>query len=177
MKASPLVKSGRYRVWLWPIRLIGRRWNKKIPPGLWLVNKFYQSVLDINNDVPWMVHFTSRVTGKVTIGSGVWLSFAVSGGCYIQGGNSVFIDDGTIFAPNVQIISANHDPIDYNKWENGNSIYIGKNCWIGANSVILPEVHLGDNTIVAAGAVVNKSFPDGNCILGGIPAKIIKKFS
>jgi len=43
------------------------------------------------------------------------------------------------------------------------------------NAVILPGVHLGDHTIVAAGSVVTKSFPQGNCILGGVPAKVVKE--
>ena len=47
-------------------------------------------------------------------------------------------------------------------------------CWIGINVVILPGVHLGPRTIVDAGSVVTKSFPDGFCVIGGNPAKIIK---
>ena len=57
----------------------------------------------------------------------------------------------------------------------GKDIIIGKKCWIGMNSVILPGVVLGDHTIVGAGAVVTKSFVDGNCVIGGNPARIIRK--
>jgi len=56
-----------------------------------------------------------------------------------------------------------------------NPIKIGKNCWIGANAVILPGVELAEHTIVAAGAVVTKSFLEGDCVIGGVPAKVIKK--
>jgi len=52
-------------------------------------------------------------------------------------------------------------------------IRIGKKCWIGANAIILPSVELGDNVIVAAGSVVNKSFPD-NIVIGGNPARVIR---
>lgn len=57
----------------------------------------------------------------------------------------------------------------------GKDVVIGEKCWIGMNSVILPGINLGGNTIVAAGAVVTKSFPQGNVVLAGVPAKIIKE--
>ncbi|TFV97408.1 acyltransferase [Algoriphagus kandeliae] len=174
MKVSPIRKNAKLRPWLWPIRLIGKFWKSPIPPGLWIVNKFFQSVLDINNDIPWMVHFTSRVTGNIEIGENVWKSFAISGGCYIQGINGVKIGDNTIFGPGVKIISANHSKGNIEFHENGKSIVIGKNCWIGANVTILPEVQLGDNVVVAANSVVTKSC-SSNLIIGGIPAKILKE--
>ena len=52
--------------------------------------------------------------------------------------------------------------------------YIGKNCVIGARSIILPGVRIGDSTIVAAGSVVTKDTPP-NTILAGNPAKIVKE--
>lgn len=52
-------------------------------------------------------------------------------------------------------------------------IKIGKNCWIGSKVTVLDGVEIGDGCIVAAGAVVNKSFP-ANSIIGGVPAKILK---
>lgn len=54
------------------------------------------------------------------------------------------------------------------------SVIIGKNVWIGNNVTILKNAELGDNTIVAAGAVVTGKFP-ANVIIGGVPAKTIKK--
>lgn len=168
----PKRKNAKLRIWFWPIRLLNKFWKSPVPPGLWIVNKFYQSILDINNDYPWMIHFTSRVTGDVVIGKDVWISFAVSGGCYIQGGNGIRIGDDTIFAPGVKIISADHDQNNFNKWKQDNPITIGKNCWLGANVVILPGVQLGDNVIVGAGAVVTKSFRSDSKI-AGIPAKEI----
>lgn len=52
-------------------------------------------------------------------------------------------------------------------------IKIGKNCWIGSKVTILDGVEIGDGCIIAAGAVVNKSFPE-NSIIGGVPAKLLK---
>jgi acetyltransferase-like isoleucine patch superfamily enzyme len=146
--------------------------TKPVPLGLWLVNFFMQRILRINAGAPCMVHFTSRVTGRIIIGKNVWESFAVSGGCYIQGGNGITIGDDTIFAPGVKIISVNHDLKDFSKWEKEDQITIGKRCWIGANAVILPGVQLGDDIIVGAGAVVTKSFPNG-LVIAGVPAKDI----
>lgn len=51
---------------------------------------------------------------------------------------------------------------------------IGDYSWIGMNSVVTAGVTLGPRTIVAAGAVVTKSFPEGFCILAGVPAKVVK---
>jgi acetyltransferase-like isoleucine patch superfamily enzyme len=53
-------------------------------------------------------------------------------------------------------------------------ITLGISCWVGMNSVILPGVSLGDHTIVGAGSVVTKSFPDGFCVIAGNPAKLIR---
>ena len=52
-------------------------------------------------------------------------------------------------------------------------IKIGPNCWIGAKVTIVDGVEIGAGSIIAAGAIVNKSFPAGS-ILGGVPAKLIK---
>ena len=46
---------------------------------------------------------------------------------------------------------------------------------MATNSVILPEVELGAHTVVAAGTVVNRSFKDGNQVLAGVPARVVKK--
>lgn len=94
-------------------------------------------------------------------------------GCYIQGAGEVYIGKYIQFAPNVGILSANHDLYDQTKY-NVAPIRIGDYSWIGMNSVITAGVELGPRTIVAAGAVVTKSFPEGFCILAGVPAKKIK---
>lgn len=52
-------------------------------------------------------------------------------------------------------------------------IEIGDNCFIGHNTTILPGVKIGDNTVIGAGSVVTKSFPNGNVIIGGNPAKVL----
>jgi acetyltransferase-like isoleucine patch superfamily enzyme len=64
-----------------------------------------------------------------------------------------------------------NENVDYHK---GGPIILGDNVWLGANAIVLPNVSLGNNVIVASGSVVTKSFQENNIILGGIPAKIIK---
>jgi acetyltransferase-like isoleucine patch superfamily enzyme len=54
-------------------------------------------------------------------------------------------------------------------------IEIGSDVFIGANSIILPGVRIGNRVIVGAGSVVNRSIPD-NCVVAGVPAKFIKTF-
>lgn len=159
-------------LWAWPWS-IPSRLTYPVPPGLWLINVFVQHVLRVNSEAPCMVHFTSRVTGKMAIGKNVWKSFALSGGCYIQGNHGVSIGDDTVFAPGVKIISRNHNLNDLSKWDDARPVRIGKRCWIGANAVLLPGVQLGDDVVVGAGAVVTKSFLSGS-VVGGVPARIIR---
>ena len=56
------------------------------------------------------------------------------------------------------------------------AIHIGAHCWIGANAIIMPNVTLGEFSIVAANSYVNRSFPKYS-IVGGSPAKLIRKLS
>jgi acetyltransferase-like isoleucine patch superfamily enzyme len=164
-----------------------RNWQKNEPSNLLeylfspttinlrLVNFFFQKIMRVNAEVPFMVHYTSQVSKTVFLGKGVAQYFANSGNCYIQGINKVYIGDYTIFAPGIKIISANHDKKDLLKHNKSTlPVIIGNNCWIGTNAVILPGVQLGDNVIVAAGSVVSKSF-SSNVVVGGVPATIIKK--
>lgn len=168
---SIVIRSFKATRYLWPWFLFAR-FTRPIPPGLWLANGFLQRVLRIGGKIPWMVHYTSYVSGHIQIGENVWKSFALSGGCYMQGRNGIYLGDNVLFAPGVKIISANHDPRDMATWLPSPPIRIGHRCWIGVNAVILPGVELGDECIVGAGAVVTQSFPTGS-IIAGVPAKTI----
>lgn len=134
---------------------------------------FFQKFLGFNKGAYWPVHFTSIIGNPKNIYAGIDTAPGYSHGCYIQGGGKVFIGDYTQLGPNVGIISSNHDLHDSRK-KIISEVKVGKYCWIGMNSVVLPGVILGDFTIVAAGAVVTKSFEEGYCVIGGNPAKKIK---
>jgi len=162
----------------WLKNFIKRKYYR-VNLGLLITNFFFQKILRINSVVNFLVHYTSQVIKpeNIFIEEGefsytVYLSFAISGNCYIQGGNGIYFGEGTIFAPGVKIISANHDFKDYKNWVISKPIKIGKFCWIGSNAVLLPGVTLGNHVIVGAGAVVTKSFP-AYTIVAGNPAKII----
>ena len=101
---------------------------------------------------------------------------------YIDCGRNIEFDPedvncfkGCWIAKNVGIITSNHDLYDLNEHQPGKDVVLGERCWVGMNSVILPGVTLGDHTIVGAGSVVTKSFPDGNCVIAGNPAKILRR--
>lgn len=94
-------------------------------------------------------------------------------GCYIQGGGKLIIGKYVQFATNIGIITANHNIYNQSEHIKG-TVEIGDYSWIGMNSMILPNVRLGPRTIVGAGSVVTKSFPEGFCVIAGNPAKKIK---
>ncbi|MCA9750352.1 MAG: acyltransferase, partial [Romboutsia sp.] len=135
---------------------------------------YNQKVLGHYDNAYWPIHKTSTVCGIQNIYCGIETCPGYSPGNYIQGMGKIFIDDYTQIAPNVGIISSNHDVYNNSK-HIIQEVKIGKYCWIGMGAVILPGVELGDFTIVGSGAVVSKSFTEGYCILGGVPAKIIKE--
>ena len=163
-----LYKSPFLELWLY------HRSRFLAAPALYAVNFLFQRIIRINADVPWPVHYTSTVRNAklIKIGRNVDKSFALSGGCYFQGWNGIEIGHDTIFGPGVKIISANHSMADMDKLTLSPPITIGRGCWLGANSVLLPSVRLGDNVIVGAGAVVTKNFPSST-VVGGVPAREI----
>ena len=142
-----------------------------------LKNLFWQKVLGINRNAYWPVHYTSMISGSKYIHIGIGTAPGLSIGCYIfaHKDSPLYIGDYTIIASNVCIAGINHDIYDYDKYLSKGSTRIGNYCWIGANSVILPGVVIGDHVVVAAGAVVTKSFSEGYCVLAGNPAKKIKE--
>jgi acetyltransferase-like isoleucine patch superfamily enzyme len=147
-------------------------YQNRINFDLW----FKQKILNFggNRNVYWPVHWTSAVHDVENIIVGIDAYPGIMKGCYIQGRGGIEIGDYTQIAPNVIIVSANHDVYDSRKHINA-PVKIGKYCWIGAGAKIMPGVELGNWTIVGAGAVVTKSFTEGYCIVAGVPAVKIKE--
>ena len=146
-------------------------YQNRVGFNFWFIHK----VLNIggNKKAYWPVHWTSQVYDAENILVGVDAYPGIMKGCYIQGKGGIEIGDYTQIAPNVIIVSANHDIYD-SRLHKPSKVIIGKYCWIGAGAKIMPGVELGDFTIVGAGAVVTKSYKEGYCVLGGVPAKKIK---
>ncbi len=107
---------------------------------------------------------------NLTIGKNVFINFD----CTFLTLGGITIEDDVLIGPKVSLITENH-PLkpQHRKGLIGKSIHIKKNAWIGAGATILPGVTIGENAVVAAGALVSKDVPD-NVVVGGIPAKIIK---
>jgi len=133
-----------------------------------------QKICGTNRNVPWPVHWTSSFKAEEKI-----VSKAPTPGfsphCYFDARNGIHLEKNVLTGPGVTIISMNHDLLDYPQYLEGKPIIIRKNSWLGANCIILPEVELGEHTIVGAGAVVTKSFPQGNVVIAGNPARVVKE--
>ncbi|MCH5215039.1 MAG: sugar O-acetyltransferase [Muribaculaceae bacterium] len=94
--------------------------------------------------------------------------------CQFQDQGGITIGDGSLIGHNVVMATLNHDlNPDRRQICIPAPIKLGKNVWIGSNSTILAGVTIGDNAVVAAGAVVTKDVAP-NTIVGGIPAKLLK---
>lgn len=107
---------------------------------------------------------------NINVGKGVF----INSGCCFQDQGGITIGDRSLIGHQVVLATLNHNQDPMNREDMIPApINIGKNVWIGSKATILSGVTIGDNAIIAAGAVVNKDVPK-NAIVGGVPAKIIK---
>jgi len=158
--------------------LTGKYFDESLMGWRWVLRSIvWQKFYGFNRHIPW------PASPFITISSSDNIEFDINDinnfqtyGTYFQNfGGRIVIGKGTYIAPNVGLITSNHDPKDLDKHLDSQDIIIGRKCWIGINAVLLPGVTLGDHTIVGAGSIVTKSFPDGNVIIAGNPAKMIRK--
>lgn len=154
------------------------RYLKKVGLGKLLLNFFVQRIFFVNRHIKCSVHYTSTFVGNKLFYNkkdfSTLVSFASSGGLYVQSLNGIYIGDNILIGPGVKIISSNHS-LDFDRKSiECRPIVIGSNVWIGANSIILPGVNIQDNCVIAAGSVVTKTFVGESLLLAGNPAKVIK---
>ncbi|MBQ1394503.1 MAG: acyltransferase [Lachnospiraceae bacterium] len=119
---------------------------------------------------------TRTPEAEIIIGNNVGIS-----GATIYARKSIHIGENTNIGGNVKILDNDFHPIDIeariadDKSKIGTKpITIGKNCFIGCNSIILKGTVLGDGCVVGAGAVVCGKF-EPNTVIVGNPAKVIKR--
>lgn len=106
-------------------------------------------------------------------------NFFANYNCMIIDVAKVKIGDNCQMAPNVAIYTAGHPvhPDSRNTaYEYGIEVTIGDNVWLGGNTVIVPGVHIGSNTVIGAGSVVTKDIPDW-VIAAGNPCKVIRRIT
>jgi len=115
------------------------------------------------------IYFPERLKLGRNVGISPQTQFNAAGG--------IEIGDDTLIGPGCTFWSVNHRfqdgrvPIRLQGYD-AQPIVVGRDCWIAARAIVLPGVHIGDGSIVAAGAVVNRTCEPGS-ILAGVPAKVI----
>ena len=115
--------------------------------------------------------FHTNFGGHITLGKNVFINHA----CSFLDLGGITIEDGVMLGPRVNITSENHPvAVADRKTLVPAAVLIRKNAWIGAGATILPGVTVGENSVVAAGALVNKDVPS-NTVVAGVPARVIKK--
>lgn len=89
----------------------------------------------------------------------------------------IYIGDNTMIGPNVTLATAGHPVLPELRKEGYQynfPVKIGKNCWIGAGTVIVPGVTVGDNTVIGAGSVVTRDIPS-NVVAVGDPCRVMRE--
>ena len=115
--------------------------------------------------------FYTNIGRNISLGKNVFINHA----CSFLDLGGITIEDGVMIGPRVNVTSENH-PVEPNRRKTllPGAVVIGKNAWIGAGATILPGVTVGANSVVAAGALVNRDVPP-NTVVGGVPARILKQ--
>ena len=109
----------------------------------------------------------------VHFGSNIYANFNLT----LVDDTHIYVGDFTQFGPNVVLATAGHpiDPELRERYYQYNApVRIGRNCWLGANVVVVPGVTMGDNVVVGAGSVVTKDLPS-NVVAVGHPCRILRE--
>ena len=107
---------------------------------------------------------------NIHIGSNVF----INSGCHFQDQGGIYIGDYALIGHNVVFATIDHDLNPYDRHNHYAPIRVGNRVWIGSGAVITKGVCIGDGAVIAAGAVVTKDVEE-NTIVGGVPARPIKK--
>ncbi|WP_297193606.1 sugar O-acetyltransferase [uncultured Campylobacter sp.] len=124
------------------------------------------------DDSVWLLPpFYTDFGRNIHLGKNVFINHC----CEFMDRGGIYIGDDVFIGPKVNLATINHDINPYNrKTTICKAIHIEDRVWIGLGAIICAGVRIGENSIIAAGAVVTKDVPP-NSIVGGNPAKIIKE--
>ncbi|WP_233138135.1 DapH/DapD/GlmU-related protein [Mucilaginibacter sp. MD40] len=125
---------------------------------------------DIDKSTTIFAPFYTNFGRFISIGKNVFINHA----CSFLDLGGITIEDHVLIGPKVNLITENH-PLEKTERRNliCKPITIKRNAWVGAGVTILPGITIGENAVVAAGAVVSRDVP-ANTVVGGIPARMIR---
>ncbi len=135
--------------------------------------------IDLDDDVELCINKTmDGITPQLVIGNRVHFGKMNRIGC----DNKIILEDDVLFAPHVHISDRNHGfedihtPINRQKIETKGPVVIGAATWLGFGCQVMSGVKIGKHCVIAAGSIVVKDVPD-YCVVGGNPAKILKRYN
>lgn len=145
------------------------------------INALSKHGVKIGDNVTILKNTIIECTGVIReLGDGIEIgnNVGISQSCFIQVRGHIKIGSHVIMGPGVSIFSENHNAESteeyiINQGATRKGVIIGDGVWLGAKSTVLDGVKIGEHAIVAAGSVVTKDVPP-YCIVGGVPAKLIK---
>ncbi|MBR4448538.1 MAG: sugar O-acetyltransferase [Methanobrevibacter sp.] len=124
-----------------------------------------------NKTLRLMPPFNTDFGKNIHIGENVF----INSGCKMQDQGGIYIGNNVLIGHNACLLTLNHDMDPENRADmHPKPIFIEDKAWLGSNVTVLPGVRIGEGAVVAAGAVVTKDVP-ANSVVGGVPARIIKK--
>ena len=172
LKACGIKYGNGLKLYGWPFMFRFGKASIEIGENASINSSFFSNLLGLFQ----RTIIIAKNNSKIKIGNRVGIS-----GATIYAWNSIEIGDDTRVGANVKIVDTDFHPVEPEERLKGNNaaagckpIWIGKNVFIGMNSIILKGTMIGDNSVVGAGAVVHGDFP-ANCVIAGNPAKIVKK--
>ncbi len=154
-------------------KTICQKYNQLLPENISEKEELLKELFNSNEECTIEANFQCDYGYNIKFGK----NFYMNHNCVILDVNTVTFGDDVMIGPNVQIYTATH-PINAeirNKGrELGYKVIVGDNVWIGGGAIICPNITIGNNVVIAAGSVVVKDIPE-NVIVGGNPAKVIKR--
>lgn len=114
--------------------------------------------------------FTSDFGKNITVGKRVF----INSGCRFQDQGGISIGDDCLIGHNAVLATLNHDLAPSRRADmHPAPVTLGRNVWLGSNVTVLPGVSIGDDSVVAAGAVVTRDIPPRSLAVGS-PARVIR---